>query len=143
MPSLLTYRGAVYPWNCDHLGHMNNAHFAAKFDEASWNAVTQLGFTPSHLRETNCGLATVEQLTTFKREILAGECIEVWTQVLEVRERVIRIRHAMHNVETADLCATCEITAVHIDLTQRRAAPIPELQRRMAKDVLGSFSEAA
>ena len=143
MSSLLTYRGTIYPWHCDHLGHMNNAHYAGKFDEASWNAVSQIGFTPTHLRETNCGLATVEQLTTFKHELLAGDCVEVWTELVEVREKVIRIRHSMQNVETGALCATCEITAVHIDLGRRRATPIPELQQRMAQDVLGSFCKAA
>jgi acyl-CoA thioester hydrolase len=23
MSTLITYRGAVYPWHCDHRGHMN------------------------------------------------------------------------------------------------------------------------
>ncbi|MFL5296667.1 MAG: acyl-CoA thioesterase [Phenylobacterium sp.] len=142
MHAMLTYRGAVYAWHCDHYGHMNNMFYAAKFDEGSWNAATQLGFSATHMRASNTGLATVEQVTTFKRELLAGETIEVWTRVLEVRERVIRMEHAMHNVETGELCATCAITAVHIDLALRRAAPIPELQMRMAQDLL-AVSEAA
>ena len=142
MQKLLTHRGTVYPWHCDHLGHMNNLWFAGKFDEASWNLVTQIGFTPSHLRETNCGLATVEQVTTFQKELLAGDCLEVWTELVEIRERVMRLKHTMHNVETGDVCATCAITAVHIDLALRRSTPIPELQRRMALDVLG-MAEAA
>jgi len=141
---MLTYRGTVYTWHCDHLGHMNNMWYAAKFDEGSWVAASHLGFTPSHLRETRTGLATVEQVTTFKRELLAGDSVEVWTRILEVRERVIRMEHAMHNVETGELCATLAITAVHIDLDERRAAPIPELQRRMAQDMLAaSMAEAA
>src|SRR4051812_38521462 len=39
MDAFVTYRGVVYPWHCDHLGHMNNMWFAGKFDEASWNLV--------------------------------------------------------------------------------------------------------
>ena len=62
--------------------------------------------------------------------------------MLEGCERVIRMEHAMHNVETGELCATCVITAVHIDLAERRATPIPELQRRMAQDML-AVSQAA
>ena len=28
-----TYRGAVYPWHCDHVGHMNVMWYVGKFDE--------------------------------------------------------------------------------------------------------------
>src|SRR6185295_20168046 len=37
MSGLLTYRGAVYPWHCDHMGHMNVMWYVGKFDEANWN----------------------------------------------------------------------------------------------------------
>jgi len=143
MQTLLTYRGTVYTWHCDHFGHMNNMWYAGKFDEASWNLLIQIGITPTYLREANSGMATVEQVTTFKHELLAGDSLEVWTELLEVRDRVIRFIHSMHNVETGALCATCTITAVHIDLALRRSSPLPELQRRMAQDVLGTVSEAA
>src|SRR3954452_23114384 len=31
---LLTYKGAIYPWHCDHMGHMNVMWYVGKFDEA-------------------------------------------------------------------------------------------------------------
>ena len=37
-----TYRGTVYPWQCDHVGHMNIMWYVGKFDEAKrwyWRAV--------------------------------------------------------------------------------------------------------
>jgi acyl-CoA thioester hydrolase len=143
MTTLLTYRGTVYTWHCDHLGHMNNMWYAGKFDEAGWYLLSQMGMTPSYLREANCGLATVEQVTTFKRELLAGDSIEIHSRVVEVRERVIRIAHEMHNCETRELCATLAITAVHMDLTQRKATPLPDLQLRMARDMLQPLDQAA
>jgi acyl-CoA thioester hydrolase len=33
----LSYRGAVYPWQCDHMGHMNVMWYVGKFDKATWN----------------------------------------------------------------------------------------------------------
>ena len=136
MQPLLTYRGTVYTWHCDHLGHMNNMWYAGKFDEASWYFVGQMGMTRSHFQETNCGFATVEQVTTFKRELLAGDSVEIRSRVLEVRERVVRIEHEMRNTETGEVCATLAITAVHMDLALRRATPIPDVQRRMAQDLI-------
>lgn len=48
-----TYRGAVYPWHCDHMGHMNVMWYVGKFDEATWNLFAQLGVTSAYLRENS------------------------------------------------------------------------------------------
>ena len=36
LDSEVTYRGVVYPWDCDHMGHMNVMRYVGKFDEATW-----------------------------------------------------------------------------------------------------------
>ncbi|HYB53920.1 MAG TPA: hypothetical protein VEG84_08640 [Thermoanaerobaculia bacterium] len=36
---LVTYRGAVYPSQCDHVGHMSVPSDVGRFDEASWQLV--------------------------------------------------------------------------------------------------------
>ena len=38
-----TYRGTVYPWQCDHVGHMNIMWYVGKFDEATWHLFHELG----------------------------------------------------------------------------------------------------
>ena len=143
MQPLLTYRGTVYPWHCDHIGHMNNMWFAGKFDEASWNLLLQLGITPTYLRDTERGMAAVQQNTSFLKELLAGDSVEVRTELLEVRERVVRFVHSMHNAETGELCATCAITGVHVDVAQRRAVPFPEAIRAAAEAHLPAIEAQA
>jgi len=44
---LETYRGAVYPWHCDQMGHMNVMWYVGKFDEATWNLFAEMGVTLS------------------------------------------------------------------------------------------------
>lgn len=56
-PWRLTYRGAVYPWNCDHVGHMNVMWYVGKFDEATWCFLADLGLTPGALRARGRGMA--------------------------------------------------------------------------------------
>ena len=129
MEGNLTYRGAVYPWHCDHVGHMNNMWYAGKFDEASWNLLGQLGITPSYLRDSHCGMAALEQATNFKRELLAGDIVEVRSEVVELREKIIRFVHTMYNAETGEVCATCAITGIHMDRRVRRSCPFPETLR--------------
>jgi acyl-CoA thioester hydrolase len=138
MKPMLTYRGVVYPWHCDHMGHMNTMWYAGKFDEASWNFMVQIGMTPSYLRDTNRGIAAVEQLTRYVRELKAGDSVEVRTALTEVRERAILFTHTMTNVETGEVCATCDLTGVHFDRVTRRATALQELQRRMAEDLLAT-----
>ena len=54
-----TYRGIVYPWHCDHVGHMNVMLYIAKFDEATWFFFNRLGLTRTFLAEHRRGMAAV------------------------------------------------------------------------------------
>lgn len=121
----LTYRGAVYPAECDHVGHMNVAHYVAKFDEATWNFFTLIGLTPSYFRAQHRGMAAVQQNIAYKRELLPGDVITVRTRLLEIRERVIRFEHIMVNGESGEVAATADMTGVHLDKEARRACPFP------------------
>ena len=38
-----TYRGFVYPSAIDHIGHMTVQSYTARFDEATWQFLAQLG----------------------------------------------------------------------------------------------------
>ena len=87
-----TYRGAVYPWHCDHMGHMNVMWYVGKFDEATWQFFALLGLTPEFLRRNRRGMAAVEQRIAYQRELYAGDVITVGTGALEVRDRLTRPR---------------------------------------------------
>ena len=125
MTEVLTYRGAVHTWHCDHIGHMNVMWYVGKFDEATWNLFAGLGITPSYVREQGRGMAAVQQNIAYKAELLAGDVVEVRSRVAEVREKVIRFVHEMRNVETGAVAAICELTAVHTDRQTRKACPFP------------------
>jgi acyl-CoA thioester hydrolase len=61
MTPLLTYKGAVLPWHCDEMGHMNVMWYVGKFDEATRHLFCALDLTPNFLRDNNRGMAAVEQ----------------------------------------------------------------------------------
>jgi acyl-CoA thioester hydrolase len=127
-----TYRGAVYPWQCDHVGHMNIMWYVGKFDEANWNLFARLGLTPSYLRSSGRGMAAVQQNITYKRELLAGDIVEVRSQLLKLREKSICFQHDMTNAETGEIAAFCETTAVHMDRSLRKSAPFADAIRETA-----------
>ncbi len=121
MTEIVTYRGAVYPWQCDHVGHMNVTWYVGKFDEATWNLFAAIGITPTYLREHHRGMAAVQQNITSEQELLPGDVVEVRSRVLEVREKVIRFLHEMRNAETGEVAAICELTGVHTNRQTRKA----------------------
>src|ERR1700754_3985555 len=94
----LTYRGVVYPWQCDHNGHMNVMWYVSKFDEANWSLIARVGLLkPSYAREQGRGFVALEQNIAYKREVHAGELLEVRSRLVEVREKVVRFTHEMLN----------------------------------------------
>jgi acyl-CoA thioester hydrolase len=132
----LTYRGTVYPWHCDHMGHMNVMWYVGKFDEATWHLFAALGLTPVFLREAGRGMAAVEQQISYRRELVAGDVVAVTTQMVEVRDKVLRFQHEMRNEVTGEIAATTALTAVHLDLSTRRATHLPpEIRARAASRV--------
>jgi acyl-CoA thioester hydrolase len=133
---IVTYRGAVYASHCDHIGHMNIASYGAKFDEANWVLFCEIGLTPSYLRSERHGMAGVQQNIAYSKELFAGDVIEIRSGVLEVTDKRLRVRHEMRNLETGDLCATCEITAVHLDKQVHRACPFPATVRAAAEALI-------
>ena len=135
----ITYRGTVYPWHCDHMGHMNVMWYAGKFDEASWNLLASIGLTSSYLRDSNRGVVAVEQCLAYKKELLAGDTIFVRSRVLEARERVILFAHEMVNAQTLEVAATSHFTAVHIDRGTRKACPLPLHVQAALRPVNGSL----
>jgi acyl-CoA thioester hydrolase len=135
---MLTYRGAVYPWQCDHVGHMNVMWYVGKFDEASWNLMTEIGLTPSYLRESQRGMAAVQQNITYKRELMPGDTVVVRSRVLEIREKVLRFVHEMTLAESGETASVCELTVVHLDRTQRKAAAFPAGVVERARQLLAA-----
>jgi acyl-CoA thioester hydrolase len=123
MTAFMSYRGTVYAWHCDHVGHMNVMWYAAKFDEASWNFLAQIGITPSYLRKNERGMAAVQQNISYRRELLSGDIVEVRSSLLEIGNKSIRFVHEMCNGETGDVAAVSELTAVHLDRRLRKSCP--------------------
>lgn len=122
---VIAYRGTVYPWQCDHMGHMNVMWYVGKFDEASWQFLATLGLSAWRQKNDAIGMAAVEQHIEYKRELRAGDVVTVRSAVLEVREKSLRMVHEMTNDETGEMVARMRVTAVCIDTNLRRARALP------------------
>ncbi len=122
----ITYRGSVYPAQCDHMGHMNVQWYVGKYDEATWNFLSDLGLTPSYLRENQRGMAAVEQHITYLQELKAGDIITVRSRLIKLSGKVIKFHHDMFNGETGDLASKVDMVAVHMNTDIRKSIEFAE-----------------
>ena len=136
---LETYRGAVYPWHCDHMGHMNVMWYVGKFDEATWNLFSMIGLTPAFLRDHERAMAAVQQNITYKRELLSGDVVAVRSGMLEMRAKVATFVHEMRQAQTGEVSAVCVLTAVHMDGKARKATAFPAGVIARGKELMCSY----
>jgi len=127
-----TYRGFVYPWVIDHVGHMNVQSYTARFDEASWHFLFHLGLTPTYLKANNRGLVALDQRTQYKLEVLAGSLLDIRTVLLEANAKTLRYLHTMRNSEVGQDVATMELLIAFIDTEARKTVPLPKEVRSKA-----------
>ena len=139
MDNPVTYRGVVYPWHCDHIGHMNVMWYVGKFDEATWNFVAVLGFGATRMRAEEKGWAAVQQNITYKRELLSGDVVAVRSGMLEMREKVAKFVHEMRHAQTGEISAVCVLTAVHMDSKARKSTAFPPAFLARGKQLLCSY----
>jgi acyl-CoA thioester hydrolase len=134
-----TYRGAVYPWHCDHMGHMNVMWYVGKFDEATWNLFSTLGVTPAYLRENERAMAAVQQDLRYKRELLTGDVVAVRSGMLEMRDKVAKFVHEMRHAQSGEISAVCVLTAVHMSSKARKSTAFPADIITRGKDMLCDY----
>jgi acyl-CoA thioester hydrolase len=122
----LSYKGIVYPWHCDHMGHMNVMWYVGKYDEATWSFFGNLGLSATFLENTNKGMAAIDQHILYKKECMPGDMLEIYTRPLGFKTKSISLKHEMINCGTGEVVSTCELVAVHIDCNTRKGVELPK-----------------
>ena len=140
--ALLTYRGTVYPWHCDHVGHMNVMWYVGKFDEASWQLFNAIGLSATYLREAQRGMAAVDQQISYMQELHAGAVVCVRSRVLEIKERSIRFEHEMLDETSGALAARTTLKAVHLDAQARKSVPFADAVVAKARALIAAPAAA-
>jgi acyl-CoA thioester hydrolase len=120
-----TYRGFVYPWHVDHVGHMNVQFYTARFDEATWQFLNRLGLSPSHFKSTGRSAVAADQRTQYTREVLGGSLLHVVTELVELGRKSVRFVHRMYDSETGEEVASTELVGVYFDTTRRASVELP------------------
>jgi len=70
-------------------------------------------------------MAAVQQETSYRRELFAGDLITIRSGSLEIRDKVVRFYHEMLNSERCEVAAVSTITGVQVDSTTHKSCAFP------------------
>lgn len=131
-------RATIHAWQCDHMGHANLRAYGEIFEQALWHVFTAIGLTPTVLRTGPVHMAGVQQNISYKRELYPGDCVAVWSTLIDIQAKRLTMRHELVNTEIQEVCATCELTAVCIDRDTRWPIEFPPHVATAARQLLGA-----
>ncbi len=123
--SLSRYRDSVQAEWIDYNGHMNVAYYVLAFDRATDCFFDYLGLGADYTGRGVGSVFIVDMNVSYRQELREGDAFEIATQLLGFDEKRIHFFHEMYR-DGGELAATNELLALHVDLKQRRAGPIPE-----------------
>ena len=141
MPELpITYRGTIYPWHCDHMGHMNVMWYVGKFDEATWQFLSKLVFHARAYRRKERAWRLSSSISNINASCGLATSSQFGRAVLEVKEKAVRFAHEMWNDESGELAARTVLVGVNFDLTARKARNLPADVRERAAAMMEEHS---
>ncbi len=124
---VITFVGVAHPWMCDAMGHMNVRHYAAMFDDASFQLLGQIGGP----EQTGLGWADAKLEIEFRHETTAGTLLTIRSHVEKIGNSSISYAHVMRGTLDGVLHATARTVTVRFDLQARsKAALDAELRTR-------------
>jgi acyl-CoA thioester hydrolase len=127
-----TYRGVVYPAQCDAMGHMNVQYYVAAFDQAMWHLVHEIGYRKPVATGTGYGWADVRHVVEYRNELPVGALYRVASTIRKVGRSSMVTYHRMFGTDENTLSAECEMTSVYFDRSNRVSCPLPTALRDAA-----------
>ena len=123
------YRAVVFPWHCDHIGHMNVRWYAHHFDDGGFHLWTVAGVSQKEMHDKGHGLVVGQIKIDYLHEMKAGELLVIRGCFSHVGGKSIRHHQRMYNADTGVHCATQETIEVFFDPVARTSAPMPDFYR--------------
>ena len=130
----VTYRGVVYPWQCDSMGHLTVRDYMGMFDDAYWHLLYEIGFDPELISKKKIGWADVHHNIEYLRELVQGDLLIIESKPVRAGNKSIVTQLEMKEIKSGEISARLTATTVQFDLEKRCAIPLlPEIRTRIAE----------
>ena len=136
------FRGVVFPWNCDHIGHMNARWYAHHFDDAGFHLWTVNNVPQSELHGRGVSMVVAQIKIDYVSEMKAGELLVIKGGFSRIGTKSLTHSMRMFNADTGKLTATQECIEVFFDPIARTSAPMPDDVRERLTPGLVSLDDA-
>lgn len=133
--ALTTYVGVAHPWMCDTMGHMNVRHYAAMFDDASFQLLGHIAGVET-ASEQGRGWADVRSEVEYKHETRAGALITIRSRVIKLGRSSVTFEQIMSGTLDGVVHAVNRTTTVRFDLEARAAIALEPEARGRAEALL-------
>ena len=132
-----TNRGVVFPWQCDHYGHLNVRYYTHFFDDAGFQIWSLIGLKLDEIHDRGVHPVVAEIKVRFLHELKAGSLIIVKGGFTKAGSKSIGHSQRMYNVDTCVLCATQDSVEVFFDPKTRTSALMPDdIRTRIADNLV-------
>ena len=121
----LTCQQVIPPAYQDAMGHMNVMWYSHLFSEATGGFFAQIGFNRDYCEQNLAGTFALEVHIRYVAEVLIGKHVSVRTRALDRTTKRLHFMHFLVIDGDQLLSATGEFVSAHIDMRERRMAPLP------------------
>ena len=130
--SLMT---VAHPWMCDMMGHVNVRHYAAMFDDASFQLLGRVA-DPAADAEQKLGWADVRCEIDYKHETPSGALLTIRSHIEKVGRSSLTYVHVMSGSLDGTEHARARVVSVRFDLMARRKIDLDPEARANAEGLV-------
>ncbi|MEP5927661.1 MAG: acyl-ACP thioesterase [Nitratireductor sp.] len=128
MGMVRTWQGEVETAQCDGQGFLLIRHFMGNVSDGIPNLLAQTSGA-DRSKTPSVGGAALEYRFVYRRHPRAGDVLTLRSGLKQVGPKTYTWCHWLFDVESGEAVATAEAVAIALDLTTRKAIPIPDEMR--------------
>lgn len=128
MGMVRTWQGEIETSQCDGQGFLTIRHFMGIVSDGIPNLLAQTSGA-DRSRTPTVGGAALEYRFVYRRHPRVGDVLTLRSGLKQVGPKTYTWCHWLFDLETGEATATAEAVAIALDLTTRKAIPIPEEMR--------------
>jgi acyl-CoA thioester hydrolase len=131
---------AVEPGWIDYNGHLNMAYYHVLFDRAVDEAFALVGVGPDYVKHFGRSFFTAEVHVRYLRELHSGDPVRVTLQLLAFDAKRLHFFEQLVHATEGWVAATSEQMALHVDMSAKKAAPLPRDVAALVSCMMASHS---
>ena len=128
MGMVRVWQGEILPALCDAQGFLTVRNFMGIVSDGIPNLIVQTDGT-DRSKTPAVGGAALEYRFVYRRYPRIGDIVALRSGLKQVGPKTYTWSHWLFDLETGEAIATAEAVAIALDLTTRKAIPIPEEMR--------------